>query len=67
MQRLILAALFLGAIAAVIAVLALGWRATARDGGIVPRESEGGSVQKVAFAALFLLIAGVSTGILGGL
>ncbi len=67
MQRLILAVLFLGAIAAILAVLVLGVRATVRDGGAVPRESEGGPVQKLAFAALFLMIAGVSTGLLGGL
>lgn len=67
MQRLVLAALLLAVIVGVVAVFALGVRATRREGSLVPRESEGGPVQKLAFAALFLLIAGVSTGLLGGL
>ena len=67
MQRLVLAVLLLALIAGVVAVFVLGWRATVREGGGLPRETEGGSVQKLAFAALVLLIAGVSTGLLGGL
>jgi ABC-type nickel/cobalt efflux system permease component RcnA len=67
MQRLVLAALLLAIIAGFVAVLVLGVRATVRDGGMIPRESEGSSLQKLAFAALVLLIAGVSTGLLGGL
>ena len=67
MQRLVLAVLLLAVAVGVVAVFALGVRATAREGRLVPRESEGSSVQKLAFAALFLLIAGVSTGLLGGL
>ena len=67
MQRLVLAVLLLAIAVGVIAVFALGVRSMVREGNLVPRESEGGSVQKLAFAALFLLIAGVSTGLLGGL
>lgn len=67
MQRLVLAALLLAVLAGIVAVFGLGLRASAREGGIVPRQTEGSSVQKLAFVALVLLIAGVSTGILGGL
>lgn len=66
MQRLFLAMLLLGIVSGAIAIFVLGWRATVREGGL-PRGSEGSSVQKLAFVALFLLIAGVSTGLLGGL
>ena len=67
MQRLVLAALLLAIAVGVVAVFVLGVRATAREGRLMPRQSEGTGVQKLAFAALFLLIAGVSTGLLGGL
>jgi hypothetical protein len=67
MQRLILATLILSAAIGVISVFALGVRASLRDGALVPRTTEGTNVQKLAFIALFLLIAGVSTGLVGGL
>jgi hypothetical protein len=67
MQRLVLAALLLAILAGVVAILGLGLRSAAREGSLVPAESEGSNVQKLAFAALILLIAGVSTGLLGGL
>lgn len=67
MQRLVLAALLLAIIAGVVAIFGLGLRAAAREGRLLPSEPEGTSVQKIAFAALILLIAGVSTGLLGGL
>jgi hypothetical protein len=67
MQRLVLATLLLAFLAGIVAVFVLGVRAAVRDGGLVPREAEGSSVRKLAFVALFLLIAGVSTGLLGGL
>lgn len=67
MQRLVLAALILAVVGGIAVVFALGVRATAREGGASPPDSEGGPVQKLAFAALILLIAGVSTGLLGGL
>lgn len=67
MQRLVLAALILALIGGIVAVFVLGWRATARERGVVPFESEGSSVQKLAYVALLLLIAGVSSGLVGGL
>ncbi len=67
MQRLVLAALLLAIIAGFVAVLVLGMRVAAREGRLSPGAPEGTSVQKIAFAALILLIAGVSTGLLGGL
>jgi hypothetical protein len=66
MQRLVLAALLLSIVAGFVAVFALGVGVSLRQ-GVIPRESEGSIVQKLAFAALVLLIAGVSTGLLGGL
>ena len=67
MQRLVLAALLLAIVIGIVAVFVLGWRATVREGGGFPRDTEGSTVQKLAFVALVLLIAGVSTGLLGGL
>lgn len=67
MQRLVLAALLLAVVAGLATVFALGWRAVVREGGGTRRESEGSGVQKLAYLALILLIAGVSTGFLGGL
>jgi hypothetical protein len=67
MQRLVLAALLLAMVSGLVAVFALGLRASVRRGQLVPQEAEGTAVQKVAFAALVLLILGVSTGLLGGL
>jgi hypothetical protein len=67
MQRLFLAALLLAIAAGVVAALAVGLRETYREVQVIPRESEGSRVQKLAFVALVLLIAGVSSGLLGGL
>ena len=67
MQRLVLAALLLAIFAGVVAIFGLGLRSVAREGRLLPSEPEGTNVQKIAFAALVLLIAGVSTGLLGGL
>lgn len=67
MQRLVLAALLLGILGGIVAIFGLGVRSAARDGNMIPAQTEGNSVQKLAFAALILLIAGVSTGLLGGL
>lgn len=67
MQRLVVAALLLAVVSGLVAIFALGLRAKRSEPDGLPVESEGGSLQKLAFAALFLLIAGVSTGILTGL
>lgn len=67
MQRLVLVVLLLAAAAGIIAILAAGWRAgMAQSAGSSPRY-EGNDVQKLAYAALILLITGASTGLLGGL
>ena len=67
MQRLVLAALLVAIVGGAVAVLALGLRATVHERGWASHGSEGSAMQKLAFAALVLLIAGVSTGLLGGL
>jgi hypothetical protein len=67
MQRLVLAALLLAILAGIVAIFGLGIRSAAREGSLIPARSEGSNMQKLAFAALVLLIAGVSTGLLGGL
>ena len=69
MQRLVLAVLLLAVLAGVVAVLASGLRAAvrARSEAAGDEPSEGATVQKLAYAALLLLILGTSTGVLGGL
>lgn len=67
MQRLVLAVVLVALVAGIVAVLTLGWRDAMREKGRLPAVSEGTQMQKLAFAALFLLIAGVATGLLGGL
>lgn len=66
MQRLALAVLLLALIAGVLWLASAGVRAAVRPDG--PLRAEGGvTLQKLAYAALFVLILGVSTGWLGGL
>ncbi|MBM9594795.1 hypothetical protein [Roseitranquillus sediminis] len=69
MQRLVLAVLILALLAGLVVVLALGLRAAARSGGAAFESGEFGNttLQKLAYAALFVLIVGVSVGLLGGL
>lgn len=73
MQRLVLATLLLGMLAGGLALAVASARAALRlgtDAGAGPlvRGSTGsGAMQKLSYAALFLLILGVATGWLGGL
>jgi hypothetical protein len=67
MQRLYIAALLLMVLGSIVWILGLGVRQAAREGRLTPARTEGNSVQKLAYIALILLIAGVSTGYLGGL
>ena len=67
MQRLVLALLLLAVAAGLAALLFGGLRSATRDAQTGEPETRGGIMRKVAFAALFILIAGAALGLLGGL
>ena len=69
MQRLVLAVLLLAVLVGLLAVVALGVRAAVRSGSDAAERGKFGvvTVRKLAFAALIVLIAGASVGLLGGL
>ncbi len=66
MQRLVLAVIVLAILATLVALAAAGLRASLQPDGLL-RGNTGSPMQKLAFAALFVVIFGVSAGWLGGL
>jgi hypothetical protein len=71
MARLFMLLLVTLAIVALAAVAMAAMARAARDAGSVGREiaitTRGANVQKIAYAALFILMMGVTSGLIGGL
>ncbi|WP_324754369.1 hypothetical protein [Roseovarius sp. Pro17] len=70
MARLLLLILLLCAIVALIGAAAAAWTRAAREGQTLARDltSTGGSgMERISYAALILLMLGVTSGLLGGL